>query len=237
MERENLQAPMTAIQKVLGWIYLPVHIFGLPLLIPSIVLVLSGFGVSLTYTQVNFVYYFVSFIFLGILMMGYLRESFFDMCDRVLHSLKCIFVSLVFYYGAAYCVNFVLAFFLTDLVNPNTGAIMADTKLNGKSMFAVSVLLAPIVEEILFRGVVFGTIRGKSRAAAYIVSTLVFSVYHLWQYAVTGYEIKTLLLYLLQYLPGSVFLAKCFEDSGSIWPPIFMHMIINYIALTVAKLV
>ena len=84
MERENLQAPMTAIQKVLGWIYLPVHIFGLPLLIPSIVLVLSGFGVSLTYTQVNFVYYFVSFIFLGILMMGYLRESFFDMCDRVL---------------------------------------------------------------------------------------------------------------------------------------------------------
>ena len=50
-------------------------------------------------------------------------------------------------------------------------------------MKAVSIFLVPIVEEMLFRGVVFGSIRPRSRLWAYVVSVAAFSVYHVWSFA------------------------------------------------------
>ena len=37
---------------------------------------------------------------------------------------------------------------------------------------AMTVFMAPIVEEILFRGLAFGALRSRNRAAAWIVSVL-----------------------------------------------------------------
>ena len=66
-------------------------------------------------------------------------------------------------------------------------------------MKAALVYLGPLTEELLFRAGLFGTLRHKNRAAAYAVSMLAFSVYHVWGYALDdpGYWI-----FLLQYLPA-----------------------------------
>ncbi len=42
-----------------------------------------------------------------------------------------------------------------------------------------------------------------------------------------AYMDLTLLIFLIQYIPVSFVLTWCYERSGSIWVPIFLHMLIN----------
>ena len=86
--------------------------------------------------------------------------------------------------------------------------------------------------ETLFRGVAFGSLRPRSRVLAYAVSMVLFSVYHIWQYAFLGVDAR-FLLYLLQYVPMSVALGWCYARSGSIWVCIFAHMGYNALAFSI----
>lgn len=103
---------------------------------------------------------------------------------------------------------------------PNNDAVTGLAKVDYKRMTAVAVLMAPLVEECLFRGVVFGTIRPHSRFWAYAVSIALFSLYHVWQYVIV-YSDPKLLLSALAYVPVSAALTFCYEQTRSIWPPVF----------------
>ena len=129
-------------------------------------------------------------------------------------------------------VSFLLSFLLDNQVNPNSQAVSDLTALNPDAIKAVAILLAPIVEEVLFRGVLFGTVRKKSRIFAYILSTVAFAFYHLWQYFLTGFSWH-LLLYMLQYVPASIALAWSYEKGRSIWSPVFLHMIMNFLTISI----
>ena len=111
-------------------------------------------------------------------------------------------------------------------------AVSGLAKVDYKRMIAVAVLMAPLVEECLFRGVVFGTIRPHSRFWAYAMSIALFSLYHVWQYVVM-YGDPKLLLSALAYVPVSAALTFCYEQTRSIWPPVFFHMCINALSLAV----
>ena len=78
----------------------------------------------------------------------------------------------------------------------------------------------------------FGAIRTKSRIAAYIVTALLFAVYHLWPYFIAEFAWMDL-LYLLQYIPIGLILAWSYERSGTIWTSILVHALINYVAVSV----
>ena len=93
-------------------------------------------------------------------------------------------------------------------------------------MLLVSVVLAPVVEETLVRGVVFGSIYPASRVLAYIVSILLFTLMHNWQYFGL-HPFVSILLSCLPYIPASVALAWTYEKGGTIWAPITLHAIIN----------
>ena len=71
--------------------------------------------------------------------------------------------------------------------------------------------------------------RGSS---AYAVSIALFSLYHVWQYVVM-YGDPKLLLSALAYVPVSAALTFCYEQTRSIWPPVFFHMCINALSLAV----
>ena len=120
--------------------------------------------------------------------------------------------------------------------NPNNDAIMELAAENSGTVKAIAIFLAPIVEEILFRGVIFGSIRTRSRLWAYVASVAAFSVYHVWSYAVGGGN-PALLLYALQYVPVSIVLAWAYERSGSIWTNIFFHMGFNALSFYVLNVV
>ena len=94
----------------------------------------------------------------------------------------------------------------------------------------IVVFLAPFVEEVLFRGLVFGNLRGKSRLAAYVISCLLFALLHVWQFAVVEQDITYFLL-MVQYLVPGLVLAGAYDYSGTLWASIGLHAAANALSV------
>lgn len=222
---------MTKSERILGAVYLPVHIFLLPLLF-MYTNILGFLKLELDAPALNLVYYIISFVFILIFLFRFLKASFSDLLDSPLKSLQSVVLGYLFYYVVIMIVSALLVFVVKDAANPNSQEVINQTKLDRDVVIFIAVLLAPIVEETLFRGAIFGMLRNKHRILAYVITAAAFAVYHLWQFFLVGFD-WTILLYLLQYIPASVALCWCYERSGTIWTPIVLHAIINMISIQV----
>ena len=194
-------------------------------------LLLAVLGEQPSDVTCNILYYLCGLVFTLIAMWRFLRRSFDTMVGSILRCLGMMFAA----YGIDVLLSLVLQLgtsLIGDLPVPNNDTVSGLAKEDYKRMIAVAVLMAPLVEECLFRGVVFGTIRPKSRFWAYAASIALFSLYHVWQYVVM-YGDPKLLLSALAYVPVSAALTFCYEQTRSIWPPVFFHMCINALSLAV----
>lgn len=233
MKKNGFRHPMNKVEAIVGWVYVFVHIFAMPYIVNALnAYVFPLLGFTLGGMWVEFLYYAIGFAFLLGFLFHYLRESFGDMCANFKDTVVAVLVGLVANYFLALIINLIIGFFLNDLVNPNSSAIDELVLISPNKMLVIGVLLAPVVEETLFRGVVFGTLRRKNAVLAYAVSILLFAVYHLWTDLIFNFH-PSLLLYLLQYLPAGLALAWCYEHSKSIWGSVFLHMLLNYVAISV----
>lgn len=211
---------MTKLQTILGFVYLPIHIFALPL-------ALGAIFPEMDLGKLNLVYFCISAVVILLIFGKHLRAHFDNFMDRVGFCLITILMALGIDYVLSYAVT-LIAFLLPMLgeENPNDQALMDMLQQGSAAVKAVSIFLAPIVEEVLFRGVIFGSVRPRSRVWAYVLSIVIFAVLHVWQYALAAAD-WTVLLYVLQYIPVSFALCWCYERSGSIWCPIAFHMLLN----------
>ena len=92
------------------------------------------------------------------------------------------------------------------------------------------VFLAPVVEEALFRGYVFGNLREYSRGAAYLVSCLVFALIHVWPFFAESWDMGCLMVMGQYLVPGAV-MAWTYERSGSLWGSVLLHCAVNGLAV------
>lgn len=214
---------------LVGLVYFPVHVFVLPVLLPPL---LTGLGVSDQGTM-NIVYYGIGIFLVLTVFLSYLRSQFDVLLDRLGHCILSFFMALGIDYVLSYGVNAIVFALAGELENPNDTALAEIAIQSGSAIRAVGIFMAPIVEEILFRGVIFGSVRRKNRAAAYVLSMLMFAMYHVWQYA---YVDAGMLVYVLQYLPVGFVLCWLYERSGSVWMPIGFHMMINAMSFAVQKI-
>ena len=92
----------------------------------------------------------------------------------------------------------------------------------------ILVVLMPLVEEPLFRGLLSGSGRSYSRPLGYMLSVVLYSFYCAVQfvYAFGTLDLRYLLL-MIQYAPMALALAWCYDRGGSIWSAIVLHMALN----------
>ena len=201
MKKKPFLHPMSKTESILGWVYVFVHAFAMGYILNALnAYVFPAMGFHLNSANLNLLYYGVGFVYLLIALFKFLKQSFSDLGGNILNTLVGVFGGYAAYMLLMYLVSMLLTLVIYGSVNPNSAAVAEETRLNPNTMLAIGVLLAPIVEEILFRGVVFGTLRKKSRLLAYAVSTLFFAVYHLWDYLLFSFS-PALLLMLVQYVP------------------------------------
>lgn len=214
---------MTQTQAVLGWFYLPLHFALLPMFIGMFVYFAR---VSLSGVAVNKIYFGFGIVFVLAVMGSWLRRNFDILLDAPGRFALCLAIGFAADYALSIAVQLVLMLALGAAENPNNAELAELAGADFSAMMGISIFLAPLVEETLFRGVVFGTIRRKSRVAAYAVSALLFALLHVWQYVLIEGDAR-LFIYMLQYLPVSLVLAWQYERSGSIWTPIAFHTLFN----------
>lgn len=224
-ERPPFACSLNKTERILGAFLLPVHILALPLLLGM----LGDFWpTEISAAKLNTLYYLITFLLILLLMRKGLRRDWDRLCDYKLPCalllvpthLLCLVLSLV-----VALITVLMPESISELYNEAPPELIT---ISGKGLFAAYVLLAPIVDETLFRGLVFGSLREKNRVLAYAVSIALYLVYCVWQYAVLNPNIS-ILFYALQEIPAAFVLAWCYERSGTVWTPILYHAIYNFV--------
>lgn len=230
-EKHPFKFPMLKSERVIGILMIFVHGVGLQLLVPYLCDRL--FDAPVDSTEMTLYVYVITFLIILITMFRFLKKSFSDIFDNFFGFLKTLVLGYVGYYFMQLLVALLIALVNGNLFNPNTEAVLDSVAMNPNQMFVVGVLLAPIVEEAMFRGALFGTVRQKSRFWAYALSAIAFAIYHLWQFFYIDGFSWSLMLYLLQYVPPSLALCWAYEQSGTIWTPMIIHALINYLSISI----
>ncbi len=222
--------PMTRREKIFSLFYLPFHVSFLP----SFLMFVYSKGL-INETEMNFLCYAIGLAMTFLYEMGYLRRQFDPFLDRFGFCNGQIILSYGIMLGCNLLLNTVLSAFADMTRNPNNQSVMelADYGNNGV-IFAITVFMAPIIEEILFRGGLFGWLRPYSRFWAYAAVVLVFSLCHVWPYLMLDWRYA---VFLLQYIPVGILLCRLYEKTGSIWSCILFHMLNNFVAMKILGMI
>ena len=220
-ERTAFTSRQSKLERILALCWIPVHLYLLPKAI-------WHFFPALETSWLNVAVYGTGVVYMLLTQFRFLRRDFDPLCDRPGYVLLEILVS----YGAMLLLNMavsgILLLVVDGLDNPNNAAVLDMAETSSGPVAALAVFLAPIVEELMFRAGIFGGLRRFGRLPAYLVCMLLFSLYHVWGYALND---PAAWLYALQYLPVTFLLCRIYERTDSIWGSILFHMLINFIAL------
>ena len=115
--------------------------------------------------------------------------------------------------------------------NRNNDTIVTILMNDTVPMAVSTVVLAPVTEECLVRGVLFAPLCKRKPWVAYLAATVLFGLLHV----VTHYSLKSelllMLLSFLQYLPAGIALGWVYQRTRSIWGAIALHSLINSVAV------
>lgn len=221
---------MSQAARIAGWCYLPMYLVGLNVLLNWLDRALALGMDALTR---NILYFGVNLAAVLIIFRNYLRQPFFG--RGFWDFVQALILGAAIHYGGTFLVDLAAQKLGLSLTLYNNDAVAGLLRSGGTVMLLATVIVAPIVEETLVRGLVFGSIRHASRALGYIVAAAVFAFMHTWQYF-TLYDAGAVLLSALPYIPASLALCFTYEKSGSIWAAVTLHALINAVSAGVLQM-
>lgn len=94
---------------------------------------------------------------------------------------------------------------------------------------AAVIVLLPAVEELLYRGLVFGKLLPRGRIPAVLASAALFTLVRIAG-LIGHYSTAYVLVSCMQYLPMCLFLAWIYTRAETILAPMLAHMVINAVS-------
>ena len=166
-------------ETVAGFCYLAFQMLALPAILSWVNAQLSY---TLTETELNFVYYLVNFIAVLLIFHDFLSNSLTQVFRHPIVFAEGVILGAVAYYALFWLTNAAVSLLVPSFSNYNDEAIMDMLGSNRLLILVGTVVLVPITEVCLYRGLIFRNLYGKSRGAAYIVSILAFAIIHIIGY-------------------------------------------------------
>lgn len=212
----------TADERLLGWTYLAVELVVLPGLIQALGSRFGGFSDAVA----NFLFYLTNALCCGLIFRKLLRQSLIRAGQEPGVFIGWCAGGFLLLLGANQLLTSLAMNLRPEFVNLNNAAISAMVKSAPLLMTLGTVILVPVGEECLFRGLLFLAPLGSSRRGAYALSVLAFSAIHVAPYLGQG-DCLTLALCFSQYIPAGLVLAAVCERTGSLLAPMLIHGAIN----------
>ncbi len=215
-------------QKIVGWIMIAMHLFFLPELVT---LSCDLLNIPLNNYTLNIADFVIAWVLVVALFFGFLKANIKTFGRSVKKSFLGIAAGFIVYFALNTAVNIIItALAPADFSNANEAALDAMAEHYQWALLFCTVVLVPLTEEVLYRGVLHQIIYQRNRILAYVISAFVFALIHIIGYI--GYtDGYSLFLAFHQYLPAGIALALAYELSDSIWAPILIHSTINFIAM------
>ncbi len=220
---------LSTAEQVAGFCYLPFYVI---LLSWAIQYCSTLFGLNLSVLQINITYFVLNFLIVWAIFHRFLARSFHAI--HFWELIQSLILGFCLYYAGNLIFGWVMALLNLEVTNLNNEAVQSLAGQNWWIMLIGTVVVAPLVEETLVRGLIFGSIHVKSRWAAYVVTIVLFAAMHVWQY-VLQYDGTAILLAAVQYIPAGIALGWTYEKADTIWAPILLHATINAISMGLMK--
>ena len=201
------------------------------LLLPSLLtFVNSQMEAPLSSAELNFTFYLINFIAMLVIFFDFLGSNARQAIQHPVLFLQTVILGLVGYFACTQALTWAIETLLPTYANYNDQSIAAMSRSNFFLMTIGTVILVPPYEECIYRGLIFRNLYGKSRILAYAVSMLAFAAIHIVGYIGT-YTPTELTLAILQYLPAGLLLAWSYAKANTLFAPITIHAIINFISI------
>ena len=227
MAKKKAASYMTPGEQIGGVVFLMIYLVVLPFATDPLFRFVGGLlDVSISATVQNMIYYYVLFAVTLIIFHKFIGRTSRNFADNLGVACRSMLVGLIGLYGLNELVYRLTSLAIGNRTNLNDTTISAQIQDAPRVTLLIIVLLAPFIEEVLFRGLVFGNLKSKSRVVAYLVSCLLFALIHVWQFAVVQQDITYFLLMVQYLVPGAV-LAWAYESSGTLWASIGLHAAAN----------
>ena len=231
MARRKAVGEMTAGEQIGGTVFFTIYLLVLPFAAePLYGLAGDLLGISISGAMQNILTYYLLFAVSVLLFHRFWARTSRCLAENLGGAARTLGLGLVGLYGLNELVYRLSNLMVHNQTNLNDTAISAQIQDAPRTTLLIVVLLAPFVEETLFRGLVFGNLRRRSRLAGYAVSCALFALLHVWQFALVNRDITYFWL-MLQYLVPGVMLAWTYEHSGTLWTSVALHAAANALSV------
>lgn len=166
-----------------------------------------------------------------IVFKGYIKESWSVFKENFLENVIWV---LTIGLGLAYLFS-AAGELIVNILSPQIGEASNQTliemliKSNFPLMFIQAVIIAPFIEELLFRGLIFNSLRQKSKFWAHLISAFLFGLLHVYTYILAGDMSEW--LKLIPYMMAGLSFSIVYENRQTIIAPILLHAAKNLIAV------
>ena len=231
MAKKKTATHMTAGEQLAGLCFFLIYLLVLPFVTePLFRLAEKLLKTDISQTLQNTLYYYVLFAATVIIFHNFLGVATRRLIDNPRESVRTVLVGMVALYGLNELVFRLTNILIGNRTNLNDTTISAQINDAPRVTMLIVILLAPFVEEVLFRGLVFGGLKSRSRVMAYLISCLLFAALHVWQFAVVQQDITYFVL-MVQYLVPGLVLAWAYDHSGTVWAPFLIHAAANALSI------
>ena len=227
MTTDFISCSLTAKEKTYGMVWLMFEILFFPWLLELFNCILPA---PLPQVEVNFIFFAVNFIAVVWIFHRYLKAQLVLVPDLIEKILLVALPGFLIYRLVNLLLTMALFAADPDFVSINDLTIQSLAQENYFLMLVGSVILVPIAEECLFRGLLFRGMYDHSPLLAWTASILLFSAIHVTGY-IGQYSLTTILLCFVQYIPAGVCLAGAYRFSGSLLSPILIHALVNLMGM------
>lgn len=216
---------MTRSKCIRGWIFFLLYLLVFPYMNSWVQYMLLSEGESMAAEGAVFYYLFL-FALCLLLFWSFLHHDFLDLLDWLPENCISVLVGLVFC-SVLYTLFQLIPFPVTDVIPLQ---YRAEFSMAPWATLVLLLVLIPVVEETMFRGVVFGSLRSFSVPLAYVVTISIYALSMVWRYATDLHDFRYLLL-AIRYLPMAAAYTWCYDNGGSVWACVVLHALVNGLML------
>lgn len=221
---------LTVEEQRVGWVFFGLYLFVFPFLVGLVTRFLDEhLELGIPAAQSSAIYYAAVLLLLVAAFWDFLKNAFRILRDNTRQNLFALVTG--FLGGLAFTV--LLSLIPLPVENPVIGDYRDQFLLAPAYTTAVVMFLRPMAEEIMFRGLLFGSLRKKNRVVAYAVSIGLSALMAVWQFAVPDGGPLYLLL-ALRYIPLAAAATWAYDVGGSVLTPMALRVILNGLFLVFA---
>lgn len=228
MLHRTWKTEMTASERRRGLVFFLLYLLVFPRVNAWVQRLWMGDGEVLL-AEANVVYYAFLFTLCLFIFWGFLWKDFTGLLDWLPENLVSVAIGLLLA-GGLHAVLTLLPFPVAD---PISLQYAQEFRAAPVPILILVLLLIPVVEETLFRGLLFGNMRSYSRPLGWGISVAFYAVSLVWRYALDLSDARYLLIAVL-YLPMSIALTWCYDRGGSVWGCVVLHSGLNGMILVMA---